>query len=235
MDDKMIAEQIRAEVSLALDDVLEYLFSDGTLSNLVIFKGGTALAKVYGIDRFSKDIDLSYAGPGYGNIVGDIRAFIESAGLKILNVSANSVEFKVGSLRSNIDVSYLRDTINRNVKTTSVTSGRGGRYFVRAMDIDEILAEKIRAIAERREGKDLWDAYMILEKGVTCSKNQIGYKCDHSSPAFSFDNAEFIRIIGSWTEHRYLGQIRNYVEKDEIVPLGRIKRKLDGFISGVYG
>ena len=39
--------------------VLKQIFADGVLSKLLVFKGGTSLAKVFGlIDRFSEDIDL---------------------------------------------------------------------------------------------------------------------------------------------------------------------------------
>ena len=40
--------------------VLKKLFSDETLKNRLVFKGGTSLSKVYKlIDRFSEDVDLS--------------------------------------------------------------------------------------------------------------------------------------------------------------------------------
>ncbi len=230
----MIESELKNEVSNALDDVLEYIFSDDTLSNLVLFKGGTALAKVYGINRFSKDIDLSYIGRGYGNITYQLKEFIEGAGLNITNLSSNAVEFKVGTLKSSIDVSYLRDVIKENVGTVSVASWRGNKYFVRAMALDEILAEKIRAIAERREGKDLWDAYKILEKGTTCSLHQVNYKCEHADPPFSFDKAKFAEIIASWTEHRCIGQLRDYVDKTDMVPMGELKAKLSGFSSSLH-
>ena len=233
MDDRVIEEKTKREASSVLDDILEYVFSEDALSNLVIFKGGTALSKVYGIDRFSKDIDLSYVGPGYGNVVSDIKIYAEGLRLKVISLSSNSIEFKIGALRSSVDVSYLRDVINKNVKTVTVTSERGNRYFVRAMDIDEILAEKIRCIVERREGKDLWDACRILDKGIICSSRQIDYKCVHSNPKFAFDSAEFAGIINSWKEHRYLGQLRDYVDEKDIMPLKEVKEKLVEFIDSV--
>lgn len=45
--------------------VLSLLFSNATLKDVLVFKGGTSLSKVFGvIDRFSEDIDLSIA-PSY--------------------------------------------------------------------------------------------------------------------------------------------------------------------------
>lgn len=230
----MISDDARKEALKTIDYVLEYIFSDETLSSLVIFKGGTALVKAYGINRFSKDIDLSYIGEGYGNVINGIREFIESSGFAVTNISANSIEFKIGLLRSSVDVSYLRDVINKSASATDIVSEEGSMYFVRVMDIDEILAEKARAIMERREAKDLWDAYKILEKGVMCTKDKIDYKCLHSNPGFSFSESEFVKIVDSWTEHRYLGQLRDYVEEKDVIPLKNVKEKLKGFIFSIY-
>ena len=48
-----------AEKDFWVTCVLERIFSDATLSSILIFKGGTSLSKVYGvIERFSEDIDL---------------------------------------------------------------------------------------------------------------------------------------------------------------------------------
>lgn len=229
----MISNETKKETSSALDDILEYVFSDSTLSDIVIFKGGTALAKVYGINRFSRDIDLSYTGPGYGNITYQIREFIEGMGLTVTAVSSNAIEFKVGGLRSGINISYLRDVIKKDVEQTSVISETGHRYFVRAMELDEILAEKVRAIVERREAKDLWDAYRIIEKGAECSLRQINYKSEHSAPPFFFDKGKFEEIISSWTKHRYIGQLQDYVNEEDIIPLKRLKLKLVEFISKI--
>ena len=230
----MISDDARKEALKTIDYVLEYIFSDETLSSLVIFKGGTALVKAYGINRFSKDIDLSYIGEGYGNVINGIKEFIESSGFAVTNISANSIEFKVGTLRSSVDVSYLRDVINKNASAIDVVSEEGSKYFVRVMDIDEILAEKVRAIMERREAKDLWDAYKILEKNVMCTKDKINYKCLHSNPGFSFSEEEFVEVVDSWTEHRYLGQLQDYVEEKEIGHLKNVKERLKRFILSIY-
>ncbi|MCL4381889.1 nucleotidyl transferase AbiEii/AbiGii toxin family protein [Candidatus Marsarchaeota archaeon] len=230
----MIKNETKKELSLVLDDILEYIFSDSILSELVIFKGGTALAKVYNLNRFSKDIDLSYIGPGYGNITYQIKDFIEGIGLTITSLSSNTIEFKVGELKSSIDISYLRDVIKKNVGQTNLISENGHRYFVRVMELDEILAEKVRAIVERKEGKDLWDAYKILERGTTCNLFEVNYKCKHSKEPFSFDKAEFARIINSWTEHRYVGQMQDFVKKEDIIPLKKLKIKLIEFTLSIH-
>ena len=48
-----------AEKDFWVTYVLGKIFSDNTLSSVLIFKGGTSLSKVYGvIERFSEDIDL---------------------------------------------------------------------------------------------------------------------------------------------------------------------------------
>jgi|GEM_PF-6350636 len=230
----MISIGTKNEVSSILDSILEYIFSDDTLPNKVLFKGGTALAKVYGINRFSKDIDLSYIGTGYGNITYELRDFVEGLGLAITNLSSNTMEFKVGQRKSSIDISYLRDVMNRDVDFADVMAADGRKYFVKAMDIDEILAEKFRAMMERKEGKDLFDAYAIIKKGIACKKEQIDFKCMHSEPQFPFDHEKFFEILDSWTEHRYIGQISDYVEKQHVIPLKDIKQELKGFIKRIY-
>ena len=228
----MIDEGSKEEILSIIDNILEYIFSDETLMKLVAFKGGTALVKVYNINRFSKDIDLSYMGKGYGNVINNIRPFIIALGLNIINISQNSIEFKVGKFKCGIDVSYLRDVIRNDLDFIEIKDKKH-RYFVRVLGLDEIMAEKIRAIMERREAKDLWDVYKILEKGTKCSLDQIKFKCEHSSPGFLFDCNNFINTINSWTEHRYISQLKDYVDDKEITKLIKVKRKIINFMESI--
>ena len=72
---RMSASPVMVEKDFWVSWILGLLFDDDALVPHLVFKGGTALSKVYGvIDRFSEDIDLSMS-PAF---IGADEAFFDS-------------------------------------------------------------------------------------------------------------------------------------------------------------
>src|SRR3989344_1879449 len=119
----------------------------------MIFKGGTALYKLYSLNRFSEDLDFTLI---------DYKLDLQKLLKKVIN-----------DLR-NINVSlrekpmYEAEHQTLFSKYAEITS-----FDVFVMDLNEILVDKIRCIFTRDKARDLYDIWFLLNKGVKFDINII--------------------------------------------------------------
>jgi uncharacterized protein len=156
----------------------------------LMFKGGTALTKCYGFDRFSEDLDFT------AKENKDFEKII-SEGLKkfYLNFNINKEEtqssikliYKIqGPLYINTPMSFcrieidisLREQIERkpNIKKIGLHIEEIPNFEVVVMNEEEILAEKVRAIMTRNKSRDLYDLYYLLKKNICINMELINKK-----------------------------------------------------------
>jgi len=165
----------------------------------LVFKGGTALTKCYGFDRFSEDLDFcAKKESGFEKTI--------SNGLKNF-----FIEFEVESKKhdESIDLSYringplfngnrnslckieidisLREypLLKANVRKIGLQIKEIPMFQVVVMDEEEILAEKIRAIMTRNKARDLYDVYYLLKKGIKINQKLINKKLGFLNKKFS--------------------------------------------------
>ncbi|MFH1695480.1 MAG: nucleotidyl transferase AbiEii/AbiGii toxin family protein [Candidatus Micrarchaeota archaeon] len=158
----------------------------------LVFKGGTALTKCYGFDRFSEDLDFS-AKKEYAfekTISNGLKRFFiefevegkkhkESIDLSyrikgpLFNGNRNSL------CRIEVDIS-LRDVpvLKASIKKIGLQIEEIPLFQVVVMSEQEILAEKIRAILTRNKARDLYDVYYLLKKGTKVNKDLINKKIE---------------------------------------------------------
>ncbi|MGC8479036.1 MAG: nucleotidyl transferase AbiEii/AbiGii toxin family protein [Candidatus Micrarchaeia archaeon] len=156
-------------------------------SNRLLFKGGTALQKLYGLDRFSVDLDftteLDYE--GIRGMLEEVNARMKRYGvesrLELPELHTNSVAatFKMHGpvyastldLRSEatvrLDFSLREKTLLKGV-SRSITPIYPdlAPYSTLSMDPREILAEKFRAIMTRSKTRDAFDFDFMIRKRV---------------------------------------------------------------------
>ena len=187
-----------------LQDILLFAIYDYSGSNALVFKGGTALHKVYGLDRYSDDLDfsldatklhtppLSFAYSLRDHVVStlspiyDARMYVHRTSPKAPFVQYNAdvyisdAQKNSATIELNIKVADVyRKTEEKRIATSRVT------YFVSAMNKDEILAEKVRAILTRRNysdmARDVVDLDFIKNIGGTADKKLIVAKLKESN------------------------------------------------------
>lgn len=140
----------------------------------IFFKGGTCLQKVYGIKRFSEDLDFNYK--------HDIKAVKETiqkiiGSLSNKNKTKHGLSFKTtfegilytGNPQSRCTISYdfrKNDTyLEPRKKQIRPPYKDLQRYILLSLHEEEILAEKIRALLTRNKARDLFDIHeLLLEK-----------------------------------------------------------------------
>ncbi|MBI5159496.1 nucleotidyl transferase AbiEii/AbiGii toxin family protein [Candidatus Micrarchaeota archaeon] len=161
------------------------------VSKELVFKGGTALAKCYGLNRFSEDVDftvtseadfMGIASNGLNNFNVDytIKKMLESPKsrkykLKIKGPLYKGQEKTLCSIT--LDFSLREKVIlEPNITTIAHHMDVVPAFDVYAMKEEEILAEKIRAIMTRSSARDLYDIVFLLRKGTRFEKNVVNEK-----------------------------------------------------------
>ena len=185
-------------------DYLQHLILMGMyerVSNNVVFKGGTALQKVYGVERFSEDLDFAMNADSlteiddglenaskYCEILEDIGAGrrtiagVTSFTLRIRGpISIHSVS---------VDVSDEHTLLSPLLRQIKPVYGDLRPYIVAVMDEREILAEKVRAVLSRKtkKARDIYDLYFILKNGVDIDVNLVYEKLRLINKRFSTDS-----------------------------------------------
>lgn len=171
--------------------VLSYISRSGFGGS---FKGGTCLQKVFGLPRYSEDLDFTL-----NNAVepdGDsLSAFLSGGGFsgiswKILEKTVSStVKVRLrGPLYNGTAPSEctIRMEFSRREKTilkpkTSTINPPYPDllpYQLKVLDEREIAAEKVRAILSRASARDLFDLYFLLRRGVRLEHGLIEAKLE---------------------------------------------------------
>jgi predicted nucleotidyltransferase component of viral defense system len=165
-------EQI--EQDLIICRSLIEIFSNDTLSSNLAFRGGTALHKLYlnPQSRYSEDIDLiqKVAGPIKEIIdkLRDVLSFIGEPSLKQKNRN-NTLVYRFDSENTTPVSLRLKIEINcrehftllgfKEMKFNVDTKWFKGSASIVTFELEELLGTKLRALYQRKKGRDLYDLY----------------------------------------------------------------------------
>ena len=157
------------------------LFSDEHLASSLAFRGGTALHKLHlpPAVRYSEDLDLVQLQPGpIGETIDRIRAVLtpwlgeprrkQANRNTTLTFRADSEIPPVVPLRLKVEMNCREHFMVYGA--TSVPYALRSRWFegqcgVTTYPLDELLGTKLRALYQRRKGRDLFDLWYALTHG----------------------------------------------------------------------
>lgn len=195
----------------------------------LVFKGGTALQKCYGLDRFSEDLDFT------ANSEDEIKNVED--GLQSLKQLYNSSFKKTEDERSvtfNLKIEGPLFEKPQSIQTISVEISRREKtlrkplvvrlipkyrdlevQMVVVMDKDEIMAEKTRALLTRRRPRDLYDSYFLLKKGAIIDFALVNKKLEYYSTKFDMAAlaGRITDLKGGWNQE--LGMLMKQPPKFE--------------------
>ena len=172
-------QDAQVEQDLILCRAMVAIFSDPLLAKALLLRGGTALHKlfVHSPSRYSEDIDLVQVAAGpIGPIMSAIRARLDpvlGAPHRANNPSNVTLRYRMESEIA--PVVALRLKIEINTREHFTVFGAAKRTFcvqspwfegsaeVGTYALDELLATKLRALYQRRKGRDLFDLWMGIE------------------------------------------------------------------------
>lgn len=168
----------QVEQDLVLSRVLVEVFSNTALGENLAFRGGTALYKLHlpSAWRYSEDIDLVQIRSGsIGPILDEIRRLVDPLlGTPTRDLKEDSVVLNYRFLSENPPVVRLRLKIEINTREHFSVIGIEKRpYSVQSnwfsgvcelttYSLEELLGTKLRALYQRRKGRDLFDLWIGL-------------------------------------------------------------------------
>jgi predicted nucleotidyltransferase component of viral defense system len=157
------------------------IFSDPQLASALAFRGGTALHKLHlpPATRYSEDIDLVQMqdgpiGPVFDALRGRLEPWLGKP-RRDFGPGVVAMTFKMTSEGSPPEPMRLKVEINSREHFTELGLERRpfaveSRWFQGTCEIptfalDEMLGSKLRALYQRRKGRDLFDLWLGLTRG----------------------------------------------------------------------
>ena len=220
-----------AEREIALTYVLRVMADSGLLDHLA-FKGGTAIRKLHlgNRGRFSLDLDFTATGgiDPETFILDFVSAFHESSHFG-LTFSIQSSDYYATPDSCGAEVTYQHDWVmdgrfglqvsfrSQPILPIRTASLLQERYFdwlgveppeIPALDLHEIIGEKIRAAAQRSRVRDLYDLFQFANKQFNRDivRTITVLKCWETN--FAFDPVDFLNSLPSgrydWADLRRL-------------------------------
>lgn len=170
----------QVEQDLVLSRAIVEIFSDPTLSSALVFRGGTALHKLFltPAARYSEDIDLVQAAPGpIGAVMDALRARLDPwLGKPKREQKEGAVRF-IYRFQSEVPpVTPLRLKVEINTREQFTVLGLfrkefsvespwfSGRTDVVTYAPEELFGTKLRALYQRKKGRDLFDMATALRR-----------------------------------------------------------------------
>lgn len=174
-------EDAQVEQDLVIGRSLVEMFSHPVLARYLAFRGGTALYKLYltPAARYSEDIDLVQveAGPA-GAVMDAIQAALNPwLGKPRWKQTQGRVTFRYGFESGGAPPMKMRLKVEINTREHVAVLGYTERAFsvrsrwfertasIRTFELDELLATKLRALYQRKKGRDLFDLTVGLRDG----------------------------------------------------------------------
>jgi len=216
------------EQDLVLSRALVEIFTDTTLAGRLAFRGGTALHKLVLAppSRYSEDLDLVQveAAP-IGAVLDQLRARLDPwLGKPTWDHAASTVTLlyrftseipPVGRLRLKVEINTREHfaVYGYRMRRLAVESRWfGGGADVRTFDLDELLGTKLRALYQRRRGRDLFDLWDATHRGDVNPARVI--------EAFqAYLKAEDLRVTRAEFERNMAAKARNRLFIEEVTPL----------------
>lgn len=179
---------------------LSYLYQNKKAGK-IYFKGGTAIHLLFSSPRFSEDLDFStnLSEGELSEIVEEINREIKrelpEAEIFLLHKGKKSLRYrlKYQSLSFKYPMVIRLDFIKEEKPQKIVTSSLLTRFpivlfpLIGHFSAEEILAEKIRALLTRAKGRDLFDLWFLLEKGVGINEDLADRKLKEVGKGFAKD------------------------------------------------
>ncbi|HBK41070.1 MAG TPA: nucleotidyl transferase AbiEii/AbiGii toxin family protein [Porphyromonadaceae bacterium] len=168
-------DNYQVEQDLIIHRSLIALFSNEFIRERLAFRGGTALHKLFltPAARYSEDIDLvQITSAPFGPIIDTIRQQLSFLGVPRINqkLHNNTLIYRIQSednvpIRLKIEVN-TREHFSvfglQDIPVELMSEWFNGKVSVPVYCLDELLATKLRALYQRKKGRDLFDIWYAL-------------------------------------------------------------------------
>ena len=199
------------------------------LAKHVVFKGGTAIKKIYFKDaRFSEDLDFNAIDMDRNGCMKLLRETLESKLIEGVTFEKVEEEKTAAGLKASVkyigplaqaqrirfDFSFRENLVKKSVHREMIDSYGFGSGRLMVLSLEELFAEKIHALGCRSAPRDLYDSWFLFDKGIKIDRKVLDKK-------FAYYNEKF-------DAQAAIGNARK--SKDNWTrDLGHLLKKLPGF------
>jgi len=192
----------QVEQDLVICRALVEIFSDDLLANSLAFRGGTALHKLFFSpqQRYSEDIDLvQISSESFGPVVDRIRERLSFLGEPKRRPKAHNFTMYFRFESEFPPTMNLRLKVETNTREHFNVSDLirvpfevNSKWFkgscnLTTYKLEELLGTKLRALYQRKKGRDLYDLYIALTRNLSLDKDLL-LNCYREYMKFSVDN-----------------------------------------------
>jgi predicted nucleotidyltransferase component of viral defense system len=223
----------QVEQDMIICRTLVAIFSDEFLAERLAFRGGTALHKLYLFPqpRYSEDIDLVQINsePIKPTIdkLREVLSFLGEPKVKQKR-SNNTLIFRLESSVPPVLPIKLKVEINcrehfnildlEDVNFSMENLWFSGSCKIKTYKLDELIGTKVRALYERRKGRDLYDLYKALQNPelnpdnvISCFKGYMEWEGKNPTYKLYVSNME-----DKMKNAEFLGDTKRLIRPDEI-------------------
>lgn len=224
------------EQDLILSRLLIELYSSKLISENLTFRGGTALHKLFLKTPYRYSEDLDFVQIKAGNI-GDILTEIRKIFRRIIPgnpkynkaISTNTLIFSYDAenppnpkMRIKIEINtreHFAVEGNKNLKYECKSDWFTGSADIVTFSAEELIAAKLRALYQRRKGRDLFDIWIARELNPEPGKTVKIMK--------AYLNNENLKITKKEFTDNLSAKIENAIFQNDITPLIRDSSSYD--------
>lgn len=177
-----LAKKIGIDLQQVIREEVELVFLKGlfesSISERIIFKGGTALRLIYSSPRFSEDLDFSVVGKiepdEFKKIIttittSDERFFIRDLTSKYYT---NLAQIRIKepwqevamSMKIEISKRISEKDTSKFVNLVAKSPATNLSVMTRVFSLEAILGDKLRMMKERKMPRDIFDIWLISQK-----------------------------------------------------------------------
>ena len=238
----------KVEQDLLIYRCLVAIYNDEFLASQLAFRGGTALHKLYlsPQPRYSEDIDLVQIHPGPIKDIlyrlGEVLDFMPDRVTKPKRFN-NTMLFRMESeipptvpIRLKVEINCYEhfDVLGLVKKPFSVeNSWFTGQAELTTYNFNELLGTKLRALYQRKKGRDLFDLYVGLTEGqynadeiVQCYNRYMAFVVDKPPTYKQFVNNMETKINDEEFLGDTIGLIRSEITYDPVAAYQFVKKTL---------
>lgn len=222
-------ENFQVEQDLLIERSLVDIFNDPFLKEHVSFRGGTALHKFFlkPQPRYSEDIDLVQINPEpiketIQRLQKCLSYFEKSEPRQRAN--NNSVIFRYTSesgipLKLKVEINCREHYTLFGYKIFSINIDNPwfqGESNIRTYKLEELLGTKLRALYQRKKGRDLFDLWYVLKnQDPECGEIISSWRFYMEKEGHKVSQAEFIRNVQEkLTDKDFLGDTRGLLRPE---------------------
>lgn len=193
------------EQDLIISRVLIELFNHPAITKKLAFRGGTALYKLYVHPalRYSEDIDLVQVNPEpIGNVLDAIKSIVDPL---LGEPKRNFKEGRVTLIYKLALINQIPGKLKIEINTREHFSVYGfckksfgikSRWFTGETEIltyefSELIGTKLRALYQRKKGRDLFDLWVALQQHAFNTQKSIDAFCSY----MKYENKNITRAM----------------------------------------